>query len=83
MQRILEQWSVAPLDALYGALLKEQLSSHGSDTVEMCTSAPLPLSFACLGACRNGGYEPTHRLPASALGLRAAWRGAAGATASG
>ena len=44
-------------------------SSNHPPTPPPC--APLyTLSHACLGACRNGGYEPIHRLDANSLALR-------------
>ena len=65
-------WRTAPLSALHAALVAEQLAGDGAT----CTAAS-PLSFACLGACRNGGHEPIHRLEAASPALRSAWRGEA------
>ena len=60
-------WQPAPLDELRALLSTPQLPVREDD---MCHAAPAPLSFACLGACRNGGHDPAHRLPTDDLALR-------------
>lgn len=54
-----------PSTALRDALAPSQWPP----TNAMCTGAPTPLSHACLGACRNGGHEPSRRLPSDSPAL--------------
>jgi hypothetical protein len=64
-------WQPASSAALRAILLPAQSPTDPS----MCSTAPSPLSHACLGACRNGGHEPIARLDPDALALRLAWHG--------